>query len=378
MDARDLFPAFQRLCEFPDVTFPAGEIPVPEADECHRGLADLLEEGLRLMPRSEHADGWDDLQRLLRRLNFLRQVHDWNDLARFMTVLEEVRTRKITQKRWSDTKEGKAAVKAYAERWNVFVDARVGPTRQRWQEYRYAPVMGFLAPAARAFALEREASGRLSFTDLLICSARMLKQSARARGELGRRYRHLLVDEFQDTDPVQAEVCLLLASDPEEGTDWREVTPRPGAVFVVGDPKQSIYRFRRADIETYEFVRGRMERVGAVLRLTRNFRSTSPIEALVNGYAAEVFPAEASRYQAPFAPMQAVSEEGPGDGVFRYTVSWARGKAEMLADDAGRIASWIAGEIEAGRRTAATSWCWSRRNAISRRSRPHWRSATWR
>ena len=74
VDARDLFPVFQRLCEFPDVTFPAGETPVPEADECHHGLADLLEEGLRLMPRSEHADGWDDLQRLLRRLNFLRRV----------------------------------------------------------------------------------------------------------------------------------------------------------------------------------------------------------------------------------------------------------------------------------------------------------------
>ena len=190
-----------------------------------------------------------------------------------MTVLEEVRTRKITQKRWSDTKEGKATAKTYTERWNAFVEARVAPTRQRWQEYRYAPVMGFLAPAARAFALEREATGRLSFTDLLICSARMLRQSARARRELGRRYRHLLVDEFQDTDPVQAEVCLLLASDPEEGTDWREVTPRPGAVFVVGDPKQSIYRFRRADIETYEFVKRRFATFGDTLALTANFRS---------------------------------------------------------------------------------------------------------
>jgi ATP-dependent helicase/nuclease subunit A len=59
-----------------------------------------------------------------------------------------------------------------------------------------------------------------------------------------RRFTHLFVDEFQDTDPLQAEVVLFLtASDPEQ-KDWRACRPVPGSLFVVGDPKQSIYRFR--------------------------------------------------------------------------------------------------------------------------------------
>ncbi len=79
-----------------------------------------------------------------------------------------------------------------------------------------------------------------------------------ARRELGRRYRRILVDEFQDTDPVQAEVLLLLASEPagevreDDPPEWTGAVPRPGQLFVVGDPKQSIYRFRRADIAVYD------------------------------------------------------------------------------------------------------------------------------
>ncbi len=55
-----------------------------------------------------------------------------------------------------------------------------------------------------------------------------------------------LIDEFQDTDPIQAEVMLLLTADDPNETDWRRCRPVPGSLFVVGDPKQSIYRFRRA------------------------------------------------------------------------------------------------------------------------------------
>ncbi len=104
------------------------------------------------------------------------------------------------------------------------------------------------------------------------------------RDALGERYRRLLVDEFQDTDPIQAEVCFLLASESSEGTDWRRVTPRAGGIFLVGDPKQSIYRFRRADIQVYEFAKSRMAEHGVVLALTRNFRSVTPIGDFVNRY----------------------------------------------------------------------------------------------
>ena len=82
----------------------------------------------------------------------------------------------------------------------------------------------------------------------------MLHSDRAVRLELQERFSQLLVDEFQDTDPLQAEVCFLLTSDSSQGNDWRTVTPRPGSLFVVGDPKQSIFRFRRADIQIYELV----------------------------------------------------------------------------------------------------------------------------
>ena len=65
----------------------------------------------------------------------------------------------------------------------------------------------------------------------------------------------MLIDEFQDTDPVQAELALLLTSDEPPGADWRTLRPAPGRLTVVGDPKQSIYRFRRADIAVYDQVK---------------------------------------------------------------------------------------------------------------------------
>jgi ATP-dependent exoDNAse (exonuclease V) beta subunit len=66
------------------------------------------------------------------------------------------------------------------------------------------------------------------------------------------RFTHLFVDEFQDTDPLQAEILVLLSASDAAANNWRSVTPVPGKLFIVGDPKQAIYRFRRADVGTYE------------------------------------------------------------------------------------------------------------------------------
>ena len=73
------------------------------------------------------------------------------------------------------------------------------------------------------------------------------------RKRLRARYQRLLVDEFQDTDPIQVDIAALLAAaddDPATG-EWNEVDVEAGRLFFVGDPKQSIYRFRRADIATF-------------------------------------------------------------------------------------------------------------------------------
>ena len=102
---------------------------------------------------------------------------------------------------------------------------------------------------------DKRKAGKLDFLDLLLGARRLIRDNAGVRRFLQTRFTHLFVDEFQDTDPLQAEILLLLSSaDPEEA-DWRNVTPLPGKFFAVGDPKQSIYKFRRADVLLYREVR---------------------------------------------------------------------------------------------------------------------------
>src|SRR6185369_16918829 len=91
-------------------------------------------------------------------------------------------------------------------------------------------------------------TGALDFLDLLLKARDLVRGSASVRRGFQRRFTHIFVDEFQDTDPLQAEILLLLAASDPEASDWRTAVPIAGRLFIVGDPKQSIYRFRRADV----------------------------------------------------------------------------------------------------------------------------------
>ena len=105
-----------------------------------------------------------------------------------------------------------------------------------------------------ASAAERGAQGTLEFHDLLVLARRLVATQPWVRRALHHRYQRILLDEFQDTDPIQLEIAVRLAAapdDPAQDGDWRELRPLPGRLFIVGDPKQSIYRFRRADIAQY-------------------------------------------------------------------------------------------------------------------------------
>jgi ATP-dependent helicase/nuclease subunit A len=127
----------------------------------------------------------------------------------------------------------------------------------------------------------RKAEGVADFDDLLGWARDLLTESLEARTYFRRRFPVLLVDEFQDTDPVQTDIALCIASDEEPGDDWLELAPRPGGLTVVGDPKQSIYRFRRADMAIYDSVRlGPL--AGGEARLLQNFRSVAGVLDFAN------------------------------------------------------------------------------------------------
>ncbi|MBM3735478.1 MAG: ATP-dependent deoxyribonuclease subunit A [Acidobacteria bacterium] len=148
-------------------------------------------------------------------------------------------------------------------------------------------------------------AGKLDFLDLLILARDLVARNTEVREYLQRRYSHIFVDEFQDTDPLQAELLLLLAADnPREG-DWRKVTPVPGKLFAVGDPKQSIYKFRRADVLLYSAIRERLEARGVgVVRLGKSHRQTAGIQRLVNAAFEPVMDGSTETGQAAYVPLE--------------------------------------------------------------------------
>ena len=141
-------------------------------------------------------------------------------------------------------------------------------------------------------ARERREAGQLEFHDLLVRARALLRDPVNGeavRAGLHGRYRRLLLDEFQDTDPIQVELAVLIAATPGRRATgeahWTSLEVVPGHLFFVGDPKQSIYRFRRADIATFLSAEERFGDGDAdTVRLTANFRATAPVIEWVNAH----------------------------------------------------------------------------------------------
>ena len=174
-----------------------------------------------------------------------------------------------------------------------------------------ADLLAAVAAFTSAGAAERARTGRLAFHDLLVRARDLLRHHPDVRAELRDRFSHLLIDEFQDTDPLQIELAVLLASD-QEADDWHRLTPAPGRLFFVGDATQSIYRFRRADIGL--FMRVRQTMVDEPLRLTANFRSVPGVLAWVNHLFTALIGGgdEEAGTQAAFQPLDPARPPLPG------------------------------------------------------------------
>jgi len=134
-------------------------------------------------------------------------------------------------------------------------------------------------------------SGWIAFDGLLARAKILLRDYPVVRARIKQTYRAILVDEFQDTDPVQYEIILYLGE--RAGSHrmaWHDVELEPGKLFIVGDPKQSIYAFRRADIEAFERVVDKIRgEGGAVYSLVTNFRSDGAVLDVVNNIFDRLF-----------------------------------------------------------------------------------------
>jgi ATP-dependent helicase/nuclease subunit A len=157
--------------------------------------------------------------------------------------------------------------------------------------------------------------GIVSFSDLLRDAQDLLQREPALAAQERGRIRLLLVDEFQDTDLVQCGIVRALG-----------LAPGPGpALFVVGDPKQSIYAWRNADLEAYDGFKEELVRAGgSVLFLTRNFRSRPAILREVERAVAPVMEEERG-LQPAFVPLEPTRElSGDDSPPCEYWASWAR------------------------------------------------------
>jgi CRISPR-associated exonuclease Cas4 len=145
----------------------------------------------------------------------------------------------------------------------------------------------------------KRSAALLDFEDLLLVTRELLRTHDQIRQAAANRYSHILVDEFQDTNPAQAEILFRITSEQGGETEaWQERRLIPGRLFMVGDPKQAIYRFRGADVASYMDAREAIERQfpGNVLRVRSNFRSREEILNHINRCFSERLSKHAAGY----------------------------------------------------------------------------------
>ena len=343
VDPLDLKIAAQVRNAFPEVRVYTERVEKPDLQDLRSRIDGFLVKVYPHLPDKQPEKGWDALQDTVRKARRMIDHYDLESDAALMGLAAVFdRTLGVTLNRWPDKEVAKELRDITAP---LFRENVIKPALKQWQAHCH-PVLTKLVEEASVFYRQlRRQKGWVNFQDLLLTSTEMLRDNPEVRGHFANKYRCLLVDEFQDTDPVQAEMLLYLTGDHVQERDWTKITPRPGSLFLVGDPKQSIYRFRRADIDTYHQMKNLIEYTGGqVLTLTTNFRSLHALGRHLNPLFQEILPETATPEQAAYAPME-TRREGEEDclqGVLVNAVSPEfRKKEEIVGEDARRIAALI-------------------------------------
>jgi ATP-dependent helicase/nuclease subunit A len=364
--ASDLDAAFRTVCLYEEVDFPADDRERPDVAAAWQAARQFHAALQKLLPSPADSQSKCKVQEKAAEFDRNLRVAAPGDAAALVRALElwQGTSLKVTYKWWPGN-NGRTAQALFDE----FRQDVVLPFLTAWREYVYRLAVTVLLDARDHAAAERRRHNRLNYGDLLQRVACVLRENAEVRRALQQKYRWLFVDEFQDTDPVQAEIIILLAALEEKGVaqpfraapsiaaaipDWRTVPLRPGALFVVGDPKQSIYRFRRADIDIYSQVKARiLDSGGEVVPLTANFRSVEAVCGWANKVFETLFPAKATQHAPAFERLDAFREDDDAKrlGLRTLTIPETVAQPETSAHEADAVARYIRAEVDAKRRT---------------------------
>jgi ATP-dependent helicase/nuclease subunit A len=343
---RDLARAFDTICLYEDVDFPPGDAPKPDDRPRWEEVEAFWARLSALLPTELDPEATCATQRAARRFSdawaFTRHKRRTPGALAHLLEIWEFEP-KVTQYCWSNNKAAaKRITDTVKATHQAFRDQTVVPFLGDWRRFLYRHCIAVLDRARRVAERERRRRNTLSFNDLLRLTAKVLRENGQVRQSLQAKYRWIFVDEFQDTDPLQAEIMLLLAGDVAPGR----------ALFVVGDPKQSIYRFRRADIDVYNRVRrllGGADESG-IVTLTTNFRSTPEICQFANEAFKDRFPSTATAHRPKFAPLQPKRPSAGTARSIRTLTTGADSAGAIRREEAAKIARYIRTEVDSGRR----------------------------
>lgn len=359
----DLAHFFGELCRYPDLSpFVDGPDTPPNLDDAVAKIADNVERWVSGLP-ADPGDGNakpGTAASTLRTAQRMLEVYPMTDpatRAEFIDLFDGITKRDgrkstettvrgdITKSHWQDED---LATRLDNELLPELAREVIQPALHRWRAYAHKELVEFVRPAVSLYAQHRRNTGRLTFQDLLVCTRDLLRDAPEARRALQEQYPRLLVDEFQDTDPIQAEILFYLASQNPSEQNWRKCRPRDGSLFVVGDDKQSIYRFRRADLDVYSTVRSLIEQApnGEDVVLKSNFRSAPSLLDWCNDTFRPLFDEQGAPYQATYVPFTpARSDAGSGASVLQLKVPYEKGSSstrQIARRNADQIASLIA------------------------------------
>ncbi|MDA0333669.1 MAG: UvrD-helicase domain-containing protein [bacterium] len=353
LTAEQFYQFYLDRCQHSDLLLKPTTVPRPDLTPALTQVCELVRDVAAQIPEPL-PEGQPD--RLMETVRELRHFVDFAgppsdaDRERLLRDLASTTKTAITLKRWgSPGSPGQQLARALKnEVLPALRDQLLKPLLAQWRNYVYTLAGALVDEAMIHYRDTRLAASTLTFNDLLEMTAALLRQRADVCAHFRRRYQRLFVDEFQDTDPLQAEVLLYLTGVEHNIDDWRELTPRPGSLFLVGDEKQSIYRFRRADLDIFRLVRDRVVAGGgAVVELTTSFRSRPAVAAFTNGAFEPLFDSYDRRYQAAFQRLVPHRPSQDGAGVYQLRARADSGgrRETQTRDEAARIAAFIAAAL---------------------------------
>ena len=303
------------------------------APDPHQWLGELVEQAVRARALREAALPGDSLAEALLRVEaFAESCRFLQGDALVERLLRVPKLRKDVGRRanWRTTEALGAARDLVA--WVLDAETR---WRGALGSHLHAQLTRSLAGVLARYEEKKRQAGLLDFVDLLVRARDALRDRESVRAHARERFRFLLIDEFQDTDPLQVEIAELLS------------TGQPGRLVVVGDAKQSIYRFRRADVALFARLaeQARTRAGHAVLRLTQNFRSRPAILSFVNRAFEPLITFSEDADQPAYEPIEPPPglAAGPAVIALRFETREPMASGAVLQDaEADAVAAFVA------------------------------------